>query len=69
MYVSQEAETLAVHSLLTIQDTEAIKKEFKEFAKMAGFRSVGHILSLQHNINVMLHNTIITVCHSYANMF
>ena len=29
MYVSQEAETLAVHSLFTIQNTEAIKRNVK----------------------------------------
>ena len=33
MYVSQEAETLAVHSLLTIQDTEAIKRNLRNLRK------------------------------------
>jgi len=42
VYVSQEAETFTVHSLFTIQNTEAIKWN-KECAKTAGFRSAGHI--------------------------
>jgi len=37
VYVSQEAETLAVHSLFTMQNTEAIKKEFKECVKRRVF--------------------------------
>ena len=37
MYVSQEAETLAVHSLLTIQNTEAIKKNSRNVLKRRVF--------------------------------
>ena len=44
VYVSQEVETLAVHSLLTIKN-RSNKKEL-ESAKTAGFCSAGHILQL-----------------------
>jgi len=37
VYVSQEAETLAVHSLLTIQDTEAIKRNSRNVRKRRAF--------------------------------
>jgi len=33
VYVSQEAETLAVHSLFTIQNTEAIKRDSRNVRK------------------------------------
>ena len=40
--MSQEAETLAVHSLLTIQNTEAIKKNLRNVRKgrflLSGFQ-------------------------------
>ena len=37
MYVSQEAETLAVHSLLTIQDTDVIKRNSRNVRKRRVF--------------------------------
>ena len=37
MYVSQEAEILGVHSLLTIQDTEAIKRNSRNVRKRRVF--------------------------------
>ena len=37
MYVPQEAETFAVHPLLTIQDTEAIKWNLRNVQKWRGF--------------------------------
>ena len=37
VYASQEAETLAVHSLLTIQNTEIIKRNLKNVRKWQVF--------------------------------
>jgi len=37
VYVSQEAETLAVHSLFTIQNTETIKKNLRNVRKRRVF--------------------------------
>ena len=56
MYVSQEAETLSVHSLLIIQDTEAIKRNSRIVQKRRVFaQQVTYVLYADIKIVVYVH--------------
>ena len=58
MYVSQEAETFAVHSLLTKQDTEAIKRNSRNMRKQQVFAQRVTIILASELMHTTLKDTV-----------
>ena len=70
MYVSQEAETLAVHFLLTIQDTEAIKRNSRNVRKRRVFTQRVTFMFIEDSYIAPNHtNNQSGCCNKYMHLF